>query len=475
MISSDSEVKPNSQLVLNNTTFTRTKRRVPTVEEMLHKIDTKTSDEKSNVFSNDLNRKHCNSNSSHINQFPSKNENHNNIVNNQIKAGVSQSAPSTPRSPLVSRKLSELRMNSRQNQKAFNGSHRKNSWNSDMDYYESYNSDESTDQSHRSSNSALSNRGGNASSTSVPSKINFNRAFALRRARLGIETPGIDVSVKSPLNRNDGGRFSLRVAKKDLNDSSKKIGNRISSKEKLNNNSVQRKGSDPLGSLKNAPNRGQSVMSCVSDTERRNALNSNRFNQLNNRLRHNYNNNNNTNVSKNDMNSRQKTSTDSEITVSQRSKQIGPNSGQQTTSHLNNLSNNRRNGSAVSRDGNMSSSLTEPSHKPPVNSFQPKSITKSGHELTALDSLVVSAINQLTLKLRNNLTELMESQRLKHPTSSQARNLIDEVLPQLSSPERRLNDNSVSISRDLSSILKNLKKIESSVEGKTYLFSYSLS
>ena len=454
-IASDSDAKLYSTNN-SNSTFTRTKRRVPTVEEMLHfnapKRDDKQKVNSAYVGSNDLNR-------SYRSPLVNKSDN-----DNKVKAGATQSAPSTPRSPLMARRLMEMRINSKQNPKTININHRKNSWNSDMDYYELYNSDDSTDQSHRSSNSALSKDNGHTSTASVPSKINLNRTFALRRARLGIETPGIDLSSKKPnnnLSRNDGGRFSLRVTKKDsLSDtnSGKKPVNRISSKESLIKTNLHRKGSDPFTGVKASVNKCQSV----SDTERRNALNNNnnRFNQLTQSVNQN-NSRQNPNLNNTSTcygcNSTKKTFTN----LSTPQKFVNK---AQRHNHSDNNSLKNYNIGSYDSDRNMSCSATQPTHKPPISSY--KSVSKTGLELTALDGLVISAISQLSHKLRNNMIDVMESQRPQHPSGSPHRILIDEVLPQMTTTDRRLNENGVSVSRDLSAILKNLKKVEQSLEGK---------
>ncbi|XP_075591525.1 uncharacterized protein LOC124491807 isoform X2 [Dermatophagoides farinae] len=92
--------------------------------------------------------------------------------------------------------------------------------------------------------------------------------------------------------------------------------------------------------------------------------------------------------------------------------------------------------------------------------------------ISPLDSLVISAINQLSSKLRTRMRDFLERERYNHLLGSEARTLIDEILPQVntngngpdSSKSNQIRNNynhdSSNISRDLSNILKNLKKVE---------------
>ncbi|CAG2181372.1 unnamed protein product [Oppiella nova] len=63
------------------------------------------------------------------------------------------------------------------------------------------------------------------------------------------------------------------------------------------------------------------------------------------------------------------------------------------------------------------------------------------------------------------MRSVLESQRPKHEANSDTAFMIDELLPQLSSPDRRsAAESGVSVSRDLSAVLKNLKKLEHSFD-----------
>lgn len=93
--------------------------------------------------------------------------------------------------------------------------------------------------------------------------------------------------------------------------------------------------------------------------------------------------------------------------------------------------------------------------------------------ISPLDSLVISAINQLASKLQTRMRNFLERERLNHLVGSEARTLIDEILPQVSAASTSnsrsnvcKNPESSNISRDLSNILKNLKKVEQIFDGK---------
>ncbi|CAG2181384.1 unnamed protein product [Oppiella nova] len=63
------------------------------------------------------------------------------------------------------------------------------------------------------------------------------------------------------------------------------------------------------------------------------------------------------------------------------------------------------------------------------------------------------------------MRSVLESQRPKHEANSDTAFMIDELLPQLSLPDRRsATESGVSVSRDLSAVLKNLKKLEHSFD-----------
>lgn len=81
-----------------------------------------------------------------------------------------------------------------------------------------------------------------------------------------------------------------------------------------------------------------------------------------------------------------------------------------------------------------------------------------------MDSLVISAIHQLSGKLRTSARTLIEKERLKYPENSDVRLMLEEVLPRV--VERRPSDSPTdgNLTRELSSILKNLKRIEQSLE-----------
>ncbi|XP_037499194.1 serine/arginine repetitive matrix protein 2 isoform X4 [Rhipicephalus sanguineus] len=104
------------------------------------------------------------------------------------------------------------------------------------------------------------------------------------------------------------------------------------------------------------------------------------------------------------------------------------------------------------------------SKTPTENGVKTPSTTPGRRELSALDSLVISAIHQLSGKLRTSARTLIEKERLKYPENSDVRLMLEEVLPRV--VERRPSDSPTdgNLTRELSSILKNLKRIEQSLE-----------
>ena len=96
--------------------------------------------------------------------------------------------------------------------------------------------------------------------------------------------------------------------------------------------------------------------------------------------------------------------------------------------------------------------------------------------ISPLDSLVISAINQLSFKLRTRMRDLLERERSNNSIGSETRVLIEEILPQVGpsaigmdsrsgQPKNAYSHEPSNISRDLSNILKNLKKVEQIFEG----------
>lgn len=126
---------------------------------------------------------------------------------------------------------------------------------------------------------------------------------------------------------------------------------------------------------------------------------------------------------------------------------------------------------AVTGSASSPVSLPTPSYLT-QNQTPGTSLSRSGRSLSALDSLVLSAILQLSMKLRNGMKELLHQERLKHPPGSETRMMVDEILPQVASLESLTGQQSIesmvheNLSKDLSSILKNLKRVEQSIEGK---------
>lgn len=109
--------------------------------------------------------------------------------------------------------------------------------------------------------------------------------------------------------------------------------------------------------------------------------------------------------------------------------------------------------------GQLSTSSTP---QPTANFNLNNSNSKS---LSALDYLVLSAVHQLSFKLRCKLRTILDVEKNKYPFDNENRILIEELLPQVNVAEYRNSETSEkTISRDLSNVLKNLKRIEQSLE-----------
>jgi len=119
------------------------------------------------------------------------------------------------------------------------------------------------------------------------------------------------------------------------------------------------------------------------------------------------------------------------------------------------------NSEPIKKFGQLSASST-----PQPNSSNSFSFNNSNSKsLSALDYLVLSAVHQLSFKLRCKLRSILDAEKSKYPIDNENRILIEELLPQVNVIEYRNSETSEkTISRDLSNVLKNLKRIEQSLE-----------
>ena len=81
-------------------------------------------------------------------------------------------------------------------------------------------------------------------------------------------------------------------------------------------------------------------------------------------------------------------------------------------------------------------------------------------------------MNELSFKLRCKLRLILDAEKSKYPdVNNENRILIEELLPQVNLTEYRNCESSSekTISRDLSNVLKNLKRIEQSLEGMHWI------
>lgn len=96
--------------------------------------------------------------------------------------------------------------------------------------------------------------------------------------------------------------------------------------------------------------------------------------------------------------------------------------------------------------------------------------TYSTLQLGALDSLVISAISSLSLKIRHSVCDVLIEQAKKLPDDNETRLVVEEILPQLVAPSSgpksptSIEEIDQSLYFDLAKTLKNLKKVEQMVD-----------
>lgn len=89
-------------------------------------------------------------------------------------------------------------------------------------------------------------------------------------------------------------------------------------------------------------------------------------------------------------------------------------------------------------------------------------------QVGALDSLVISAISSLSLKIRTSICEILVEQAKKLPVENETRLIVEEILPELVTPNIKsptsVEEIDQSLSFDLTKTLKNLKKMEQMID-----------
>jgi pSer/pThr/pTyr-binding forkhead associated (FHA) protein len=330
--------------------------------------------------------------------------------------------------------------------------------------------------------SSGSGSAGHAAANAMSSGLKLNRAFALRRARLGIETPGVSLTMTdekqkknqdnrnrsnlrtdSSLSRSDGGRFSLRVSKgrpplptSSYPSSPEKRSQDLRKQVQLNSSRIVRAGSEsnqaclsPASSSSSIPN--QFVQRSSSFGPQSSGRSAQR---------------------KPDAAADRSVRSMTPIQMSRRMFSARPHQQQHQDNGRNrqqaNVAPIKRQPETSMMSNPMTTSLNDHMLDPQsLLSHQPVIQRRT---LSSLDNLVVSAILQLSGKLRFGMREWLEQEKVKHSPGSETRLMIDEILPQVSStsschPEQAAAS-SENLSKDLSTILKNLKKVEQSLEGK---------
>lgn len=339
--------------------------------------------------------------------------------------------------------------------------------------------------------SSLSSQYSKGKSDTAP-PMRLNRAFALRRARLGIESDSATTIINkkdskenikqlssstknnshlnpSQLSRQDGGRFSLRLPRKCTTKSNEKTGSKCKENKRnsatSNKNGHRRIESDPgktnihwkkmdiINDTVNSDLEVSKIPICSPSNRLQSFHRSASFNGAEELL----------------------CAKDNNITDNSLQKKIGRPNKLVKTSTISKL--RKQNGLETARalgisPGWQHSSLEEKgSDKLSQGKGSPQQQSLNKKELSALDSLVISAIHQLSIKLRTGARCLLEKERQKHAEKSDIRLMIEEILPQVVE-KKSSSHNEGNLTRDLSSILKNLKRVEQSLEVLSSLADY---
>jgi len=116
---------------------------------------------------------------------------------------------------------------------------------------------------------------------------------------------------------------------------------------------------------------------------------------------------------------------------------------------------------------------SRPSHSATTRRGSNSAIGGGGQQqspLGALDCLVISAISGLSMKIRGSVCNLMVEHAKRLPSDNETRLIVEEILPQLSADSARpksptsIEEIDQSVYFELAQTLKNLKKLEQMVE-----------
>lgn len=298
--------------------------------------------------------------------------------------------------------------------------------------------------------------------------MKFNRAFTLRRARLGLGEPVRDiesnqsglspkrsvnpVASKCPgasnssgsggLSRNDGGRFSLRTKNNALS-------SRLSQLPTIARNQL------PNSFIENYVNRNLPPRGHGQNYQQTHSRNATGGRAINDELET-------THLSPRHRGMQ----ADSSSSTSGRLKKTGSNlqtndveSDTDSYNRYNNsLCNEQQDISQNSNYGDMARACSSTGKQ------------GSAIELGALDSLVLSAISSLSLKIRQSVCDVMVDHAKRLPNDNETRLIVEEIVPQLAQSSARprsptsIEEIDQSLYFDLAQTLKNLKKVEQMVE-----------
>ncbi|XP_067132971.1 centrosomal protein of 170 kDa-like isoform X2 [Centruroides vittatus] len=337
--------------------------------------------------------------------------------------------------------------------------------------------------------SSLSSQYSKGKSDSAP-PMRLNRAFALRRARLGIESDSATTVVSKKgskenikqqsssnkisshlnpqqLSRQDGGRFSLRLPRKCTTKSNEKSASK-SKDSKRNSAASNKNGHRRIESDPGKANIHWKKMDIINDTVNSDVeaieapIISSPYNKLQSFHRSaSFNGAEELLFEKDNLNdSSKKLERPNKLVKSSAISKLRKQSGLGTTRAL-----------GISPGWQHSSFEEKGSEKLSQGKGSPQQQNSSKKELSALDSLVISAIHQLSIKLRTRARCLLEKEGQKYSEKSDIRLMIEEVLPQVVEKKSNIH-NEGNLTRDLSSILKNLKRVEQSLEVLSSLADY---
>lgn len=378
-----------------------------------------------------------------------------------------------------------------------------------------------------------SNHQDQSSGLSSHPSMKFNRAFALRRARLGLGEPPVSTRLTSTPNypqvpssssnrtsnnstipgsfsRDDGGRFSLRMRSNVLPSSSCRSSGRVAHHQASSNLSGGQLVDSYIGRLSSRPNATHSasaLQQSASTSSMTTTSNNNQYSYQPATTTSNSNSNNNSSsntptslpyqLGPDDLSSLQigpdgqtMSPTRQRMLAARLARRGNENSFgntkrraasdlmDDTTDRINfSLGANNLAGADTSTDlyNNFTAMMSMDSRNSSRASGRYRTTGGVGSntnsvQLGPLDSLVISAISCLSLKIRHSICDVLVVQAKKLPAENETRLIVEEILPQLTADSSRcksptsMEEIDQSLYFDLAKTLRNLKKVEQMVD-----------